>query len=91
MKNYPSNRTPGGANLGGKVSFGPAFSRRGALPGGAERHERRRDPGRLRERAAEPAGRDDAQNAGRRRARSDAHHASGGTIWNKNRFVVDFR
>ena len=26
MKNYPSNRTPGGANLGGKVSFGPAFS-----------------------------------------------------------------
>ena len=26
MKNCPSNRTPGGANLGGKVSFGPAFS-----------------------------------------------------------------
>ena len=26
MKNCPSNRNPGGANLGGKVSFGPAFS-----------------------------------------------------------------
>ena len=30
MKNCPSNRTPGVANLGGKVSFGPAFSIDGA-------------------------------------------------------------